>query len=71
NFDTLEIQIEMRDGLLDSIGDIEVYRSKAKMIISSAIGVGINVKLVDNKSLARSMGKAVRVMDKRKEGKGG
>jgi phenylacetate-CoA ligase len=69
NFDTLEIQVEMRDDLFgDTIGDIENYRKKAQEVITSAIGVGIKVKLVAPKSLARSMGKAVRVQDNRKRG---
>ena len=66
NLDTLEIHIEMRDDIFrDTIGSIEEYRRKAREVISSAIGVGIKVKLVEQKSLARSMGKAVRVMDRR------
>jgi phenylacetate-CoA ligase len=65
NFDTLEIQIEMRDDLIDSIVEIEDYRKKAQETITSAIGVGIKVSMVEQKSLARSMGKAVRVVDKR------
>jgi phenylacetate-CoA ligase len=67
NFDTLELQIEMHDNILwDTIGDIKNYEKKAQELITSAIGVGIKAKLVDPKSLERSMGKAVRVIDKRK-----
>jgi len=66
NFDTLELQIEVRDDMLDKIGDIENYQRKAREIITSAIGVGIKIKLVDQKSLARSEGKAKRVIDNRK-----
>jgi phenylacetate-CoA ligase len=66
NFDTLEIHIEMRDDMLDSIGEIELYSKKAQEVIASAIGVRIKVKLVDQKSLPRSTGKAVRVKDNRK-----
>lgn len=66
NFDTLEIQLEMRDNMFgDNIRDIESYSKKIKAAIDSAIGVGISVKLVEAKTLARSMGKAVRVVDNR------
>jgi phenylacetate-CoA ligase len=66
NLDTLEVQIETRDDMFDHIADLENYRKKAKAIIDSAIGVGVTVKLVEPKTLARSMGKAVRVTDNRK-----
>jgi phenylacetate-CoA ligase len=64
NLDTLELQVPMRDDIGDEMGDIENYRNKAREVIASAIGVGIKVKLVD--SLPQSMGKAVRVQDRRK-----
>jgi phenylacetate-CoA ligase len=64
NFDTLELQIEMRDDMLDSIGQVENYIKKAQERITSAIGVGIKVKPVD--SLPQSMGKAIRVKDNRR-----
>ncbi|MDR0222385.1 MAG: phenylacetate--CoA ligase [Oscillospiraceae bacterium] len=67
NFDTLEVQIEMRPDMFgDNVGEVEGYRAKAKTAIDSAIGVGVNVKLIEPKTLARSMGKAVRVTDNRK-----
>jgi phenylacetate-CoA ligase len=64
NFDTLELQVELRDDMGDEMGDIENYIKKAQERITSAIGVGIKVKLVD--SLPQSMGKAVRVKDNRR-----
>jgi len=66
NLDTLEVQIETRDDMIDHIADLENYRKKAKAVIDSAVGVGVTVKLVEPKTLARSMGKAVRVTDNRK-----
>ena len=67
NLDTLEIQIEMRDDMVsDNVRDVEAYKKKLKSAIDSAIGVGISVKLLEPKSLDRSMGKAVRVIDNRK-----
>jgi phenylacetate-CoA ligase len=66
NLDTLEVQIETRDDMIDHIADLENYRKKAKAVIDSAIGVGVTVKLVEPKTIARSIGKAVRVVDNRK-----
>jgi len=66
NLDTLEIQLETRPDMFgDGVKTLENYRKKVKAAIDSAIGVGINVKLLEPKTLARSMGKAVRVIDNR------
>lgn len=66
NLDTLEIQLETRDDMFgDNVKTIESYKKKVKSAIDSAIGVGINVKLLEPKTLARSTGKAVRVQDNR------
>ena len=66
NLDTLEVQIEARDDMFsDEIQTLEAYKKKVKAAIDSAIGVGVTVKLVEPKTLVRSMGKAVRVNDKR------
>ena len=62
NLDTLEVQVEMREDMFgDEIKTLEAYKKKVK----AAIGVGVSVKLVEPKTLARSTGKAVRVNDKR------
>ena len=66
NLDTLEVQVEMREDMFgDEIKTLEAYKKKVKSAIDSAIGVGVSVKLVEPKTLARSTGKAVRVNDKR------
>lgn len=66
NLDTLEVQVEMREDMFgDEIKTLEAYKKKVKAAIDSAIGVGVSVKLVEPKTLARSTGKAVRVNDKR------
>lgn len=66
NLDTLEVQVEMREDMFgDEIRTLEAYKKKVKSAIDSAIGVGVSVKLVEPKTLARSTGKAVRVNDKR------
>lgn len=62
NLDTLEVQVEMREDMFgDEIKTLEAYKKKVKAAIDSAIGVGVSVKLVEPKTLARSTGKAVRV----------
>lgn len=66
NLDTLEVQLETRDDMFtDEIGSLEDYKKKVKAAIDSAIGVGVKIKLVEPKTLVRSVGKAVRVNDKR------
>ena len=66
NLDTLEIQLETRPDMFgDGVKTLENYTKRVKTAIDSAIGVGINVKLLEPKTLARSMGKAVRVQDNR------
>ncbi|MDR0804245.1 MAG: phenylacetate--CoA ligase [Oscillospiraceae bacterium] len=66
NFDTLTVVLEMREDMLsDTITSVETYKNRMKAAIDSAIGVGVNLKLVEHKTLARSMGKAVRVVDNR------
>jgi phenylacetate-CoA ligase len=66
NLDTLEVQVEMRDDLLgDNIRSVESYIHGVKQAIDSAVGLGVSVKLVEPKTLQRSTGKAVRVIDKR------
>lgn len=67
NADIIEIQLETREDMFgDNVRDVESYRNKAKSVIDSAIGVGVKIKLVEPKTLTRSMGKAVRVIDNRK-----
>lgn len=67
NFDTLEVQVELRDDMFgDNVKDVEAYKKRLKSAIDSAIGVGVNIMLLEPKSLDRSMGKAVRVIDNRK-----
>lgn len=67
NLDTLEVQLEIRDDMFgDNVKDVEAYKKKLKSAIDSAIGVGVTIKLLEPKSLARSMGKATRCIDNRK-----
>lgn len=66
NLDTLEVQVELRDDMFgDNVRDVESYKARLKHAIDSAIGVGVNIRLLEPKSLERSMGKATRVQDNR------
>jgi len=65
--DTIELQVEMDESLFsDEIKNIEKIAHKISDDIHSALGIGVKVKMVEPKTIARSEGKAKRVTDKRK-----
>jgi phenylacetate-CoA ligase len=65
--DDLEIQVEVEEQLFsDEIRVLENLRKKIEDEIRSALSVSATIKLVEPKTLERSMGKAKRVIDKRK-----
>ena len=67
NLDTLEIQVEVEERFFsDEIKDLESLTKKIAHVIQNAIGLAAKIKLVAPKTLERSMGKAVHVIDKRK-----
>ncbi|MDP4121433.1 MAG: phenylacetate--CoA ligase, partial [Bacillota bacterium] len=67
NHDTLEVQVEMTPEMLsDAVKDIEKIEYTIKDALNSTLGIAAKVKLVEPKSIERSLGKAVRVIDKRK-----
>ncbi len=67
NLDTLELQVEMDEAnLMDTIRDLQMLTRKIENALNSAVGLSVKVTLVEPKTLARSEGKAVRVIDKRK-----
>ncbi len=64
--DQLEVQVEINDKVFsDEIKKMEILEQKIVKEIESNIGLLAGVKLVEPKSIERSMGKAVRVIDKR------
>ncbi len=66
NLDTLEVQVEVEERFFsDEIKELERLSKKIAHVIQQAIGLAVNVKLVEPKTLERSMGKAVHVIDKR------
>jgi phenylacetate-CoA ligase len=67
--DDLEIRVEVSDDVFsDEVKVLEVLRKKIQHEIESVLGLTAIVKLVEPKSIARSEGKARRVIDKRKQG---
>ena len=68
NNDTLEVQVEISQEMFsDTVRNIEEQEQIIKMGIESTLGVAAKIRLVEPKSIARSEGKAVRVIDKRKK----
>ena len=67
NLDICEVQIEMTPGLFsDEVKHIEELEKKLKHEIESTLGISVKVRLVEHKTIARSEGKAKRVIDNRK-----
>lgn len=67
NLDTLEIQVEMTNDMFsDTVSSIEEHEAGITASVQSTLGISAKIKLVEPKSIARSEGKAVRVIDNRK-----
>lgn len=67
NVDTFDINVEMTPEMFtDNLGEIDRRQKELVADLRSMLGIGAKVTLVEPKSIARSEGKAVRVIDKRK-----
>ena len=67
NSDTLDVQVEMTPEMFtDNVGDIEDRQRALMDGLKSMLGIKAKVSLVAPKTITRSEGKAVRVIDKRK-----
>ena len=67
NLDTLELQVELDESkLTDTIKDLQNLTKRIEHALNSSIGLSVKVTLVEPKTIARSEGKAVRVVDRRK-----
>jgi len=65
--DTLEVLVEMNaDMFSDSLAKISAAEKELILALKSMLGLSAKVKLVAPKSITRSEGKAVRIIDKRK-----
>ena len=65
--DTLEILVEMQlNKFSDSLADINAEEKKLVAALKTMLGIYAKVRIVSPKSIVRSEGKAVRIIDKRK-----
>lgn len=67
NMDILEIQVEVEERFFsDEIRNLENLTKKIAHTLQAALGLAVKVRLVEPKTIARSEGKANRVIDRRK-----
>ena len=67
NNDTFEVNVEMTPELFtDKVGEIMKMEKSLAGAMKTMLGINPKVHLVDPKSITRSEGKAVRIIDKRK-----
>ena len=67
NSDTLDIQVEMTNEMFsDSMSQVAAKEKELVDALKSMLGIYATVKLVTPKTIARSEGKAVRIIDNRK-----
>lgn len=67
NLDQLEVQVEVNSrSFNDEVRELEALQSRVQRRIEEITGISVRVRLVEPKSIARSEGKAKRVLDKRK-----
>ena len=64
--DSIEVQVEMGEKLFsDKVKNLNKLKKEIEVALHSALFIHTKVKLVEPKSIPRSMGKAKRVIDKR------
>jgi phenylacetate-CoA ligase len=67
NLDTLSVLVEVGESLFsDEVKKLQDLEKRISKDIKEILGVSAAVKLVEPKTIARSQGKAVRVVDNRK-----
>ncbi len=67
SLDILELLVEVQEQFFsDEIRELEALRKKITNNIQSTLGISVNVKLVEPKTIERTEGKAKRVIDNRK-----
>ncbi len=68
HLDKLEIHIEVSDEIMtDSLGQMAALKKEIQHALLNNLYINAHVVLVQPRSIERSMGKAVRIIDKRKE----
>ena len=67
NLDTLKLMVEVQEQFFsDEIKQLEALRRKITQKLQSTLGISVDVKLVEPKTIERTAGKAQRVIDNRK-----
>lgn len=67
NTDTFEVQVEMTNEMFtDNVGEVSAKQKELVDALKSMLGIRAKVTLVAPKTITRSEGKAVRVIDRRK-----
>jgi phenylacetate-CoA ligase len=66
HLDEVELQVEVKKELFgDETKNLEALRNKIEGVMKSKLGIALRVKLVEPKTIERSIGKAKRVIDRR------
>ncbi|MDR3166388.1 MAG: phenylacetate--CoA ligase, partial [Treponema sp.] len=66
HLDEVELQVEVkREFFSDETKNLEGLRGKIENVMRSKLGIALKVKLVEPKTIERSMGKSKRVIDNR------
>jgi phenylacetate-CoA ligase len=66
HLDEVELQVEVKKELFgDETKSLESLRTKIENVMKSKLGIALRVKLVEPKTIERSIGKAKRVIDRR------
>ncbi|MFW6080586.1 MAG: phenylacetate--CoA ligase family protein [Desulfosalsimonas sp.] len=67
NLDTLTVHVEVSEGIFsDEVKELQRFEENIAKEIKELLGISAIVKLVEPKGIARSEGKAARVIDRRK-----
>ncbi len=69
NLDTLEVQVEMNEGMFaDTVRSLEQVEKNIADALHSTLNIAAKITLLEPKSIERSEGKAKRVIDRRNLG---
>jgi phenylacetate-CoA ligase len=67
HLDEVELQVEVKKELFsDETKGLEALRARIQNVMKSKLQIAVKVKLVEPKTIERSIGKAKRVIDNRK-----
>jgi len=66
HLDEIEVQVEVQEAIFsDLTSTMEALRKRIHDELKSALGISAHIKLVEPRSIARSEGKAKRIIDRR------